>query len=88
MDEIGFSTVPSRMGKIISLKEVKRVDQITSAERSSLITLAFAVNAAENPSVTFLSIIFPRKKMNPLYLTYASKEKSALQKRVGMDAAK
>ena len=63
MDEIGFSTVPSRMGKIISLKEVKRVDQITSAERSSLITLAFAVNAAENPSVTFLSI--SEKKNEP-----------------------
>ena len=79
MDEIGFSTVPSRMGKIISLKEVKRVDQITSAKRSSLITLAFAVNAAENPSVTLLSI--SEKKNEPTLFNICIERNSQLCKR-------
>ena len=38
MDETGFSTVPTRMGKIVSPKGMKRVGQITSAERGSMIT--------------------------------------------------
>lgn len=72
MDETGFSTVPSKMGKIIALKGLKRVGQITSAERGSMITLAFAVNAAGNSIPPFY--LFPRQKMSPSYLEHASKE--------------
>lgn len=38
MDECGFSIFPSKMGKIISLKGVKHVGKITSAERGSIIS--------------------------------------------------
>lgn len=72
MDETGFSTVPSKMGKIISIKGLKRVGQITSAERGSMITLAFAVNASGNSLPPFY--IFPQKKMSPMYLTHAANE--------------
>lgn len=72
MDESGFSTVPTRMGKTISLQGMKRVGQIVSAERGSMITLAFAVSAAGNCLPPFY--LFPRKKMSPLYLEHASKE--------------
>jgi len=72
MDETGFATVPTRMGKTVSLKRVKRVGQITSAERGSMITLAFVVSASGNSIPPFY--LFPRKKLNPLYLTHASSE--------------
>lgn len=72
MDETGFSTVPSKMGKIVSLKGLKRVGQMTSAERGSMITLAFAVSASGNSLPPFY--LFPRKRMMPSFLEYASKE--------------
>lgn len=72
MDETGFSTVPTRMGKIVSLKGVKRVGQITSAERGSMIMSAFAVSASGNSMPPFY--LLPKKRMNPLYLTHASNE--------------
>lgn len=72
MDETGFSSVPTKMGKIISIKGLKRVGQVTSAERGSMITLAFAVSAIGNTIPPFY--IFPQKKMSPMYLTHASNE--------------
>lgn len=72
MDETGFTTVPNNIGKILSLKGLKRVGQITSAERGSLMTLALAVSASGNSIPPFY--IFPRKKMSPTYMEYASKE--------------
>ena len=62
MDETDFTTVPTKVGKVVSWKGVKRVGQITSAERGPLITLAFAVNEAGNTVPPFY--LFPKKKKN------------------------
>lgn len=45
MDETGFSTVPSKIGKVISLRGLKKVGQISGAERGTVMTMALAVNA-------------------------------------------
>lgn len=42
MDETGFSTVPSKVGKVISLKGMKRVGKIASGELGTMITMAMA----------------------------------------------
>ena len=57
---------------IISLKGVKRVLQITSAKRGSMITLDFAVSASCNSLPTFY--LSPKKKMHSTYLTHSSDE--------------
>lgn len=72
MDETGFSTVPSSMGKIISLKGLKRVGRTTSAERGSMITLAFGVSASGKQIPPFY--LFPRKNMSTNYRTFVSKD--------------
>lgn len=72
MDETGFSTVPSTMGKVISLKGLKRVGSITSAERGSMMTLAFAVSATGNTIPPFY--LFPRKNMSTSYREHVTRE--------------
>lgn len=71
-DESGFSTVPSKMGKIISMKSVKRVGQITSGERGTMITLAVAISAAGN---TILSFFCFREK-NGIIFTLNMRQKT------------
>jgi len=70
MDESGFSTVPTKVGKVISLKGSKRVGQVSSAERGTLVTMALAVNASGNSIPPFF--LFPRKKMQTTFLENAS----------------
>lgn len=70
MDETGFSTVPSKLGKVICLRGKKRVGQIVSAERGTMVTMALAVNAAGNSMPPFF--LFPRKKMQSTFLDNAS----------------
>lgn len=70
MDETGFSTVPSKVGKVISLKGTKRVGHITSRKRGALVTMALAVNAAGNSIPPFF--LFPRKNMQTIFLENAS----------------
>ena len=72
MDETGSSTVPTAMGKIVTLKGMKRVRQIVSAERGSLVILAFCVNAAGTQMPLFY--LFPRQRIDPAYLTQASQK--------------
>lgn len=72
MDETGFSTVPSNMDKIISLKCVKRVDKTTSAERGGMMTLAFAVCASGNTIPPFYLI--PRKNLSTTFREHVTKE--------------
>lgn len=72
MNETGFSTVPNKTGKVISMKGVKRVGQIVSAEREKMFTMAFAISAAGNTLPPFY--LFPKKKMSASYLEHASKE--------------
>lgn len=72
MDEIGFSTDPTNMGKIVSIKALKRVGQTKSSERGSMITLALAVSAAGNTLPPFY--LFPQQQMSPMYVTHATQE--------------
>lgn len=48
MDESGFSTVPTKIGKVIALKGARRVGQLEAAERGTMVTMALTVNAAGN----------------------------------------
>lgn len=61
MDETGFSTVPSKIGKVISLKGMKRVGLMAAQERGTMITMALAVSASGNSIPPFF--LFPRKNM-------------------------
>lgn len=70
MDETGFSTVPSKVGKVISLKGQKRVGKIASAERGSMITMALAVNAFGNSIPPMF--LFPSKNMQKHYMDGAT----------------
>lgn len=70
MDETGFSTVPTKIGKVISLKGMKRVGKIASAERGTMITMALAVSALGN-SIPPL-FLFPRKNMQTYFMDNAS----------------
>lgn len=70
MDETGFSTVPTKMGKVISEKGAKRVGVMTSQERGTMITMALAVNAAGNSLPPFF--IFPSKKMQSCFMDNVS----------------
>lgn len=69
MDETGFSTVPTKAGKVISLKGVKKVGTATPQERGTLVTMALAVNAMGNVITPFF--VFPRKKMRSHYMDHA-----------------
>lgn len=70
MDETGFSAVPTKIGKVISVRGVKKVGLISSAERGSMITMALAVNAEGNSIPPYF--LFPTKKMQGWYMDDAS----------------
>lgn len=70
MDESGFSTVPTKVGKIITEKGSRWVDQVASGERGVNITLAIAVNAIGRIIPPFF--LFPRKIMRESYMDNAS----------------
>ena len=70
MDETGFSTVPNKAGKVISLKGIKRVGTLTSAERGSMITMALAVSASGNSIPPFF--LFPRVRMQADFMDNCS----------------
>lgn len=72
MDETGFSTVPSKAGKVLSLKGVKRVGSMTSGERGTLTTMALSVNAAGGFIPPFF--VFSCKRMQNVYLEHATPE--------------
>jgi len=65
MDESGFSTVPTKIGKIIALKGVRRVGQLEGAERGTMITLALTVSASGSSIPPFF--LFPRKRMQSFF---------------------
>lgn len=70
MDETGFSTVPSKVGKVISLKGMKHVGQMASQERGSMVTMALAVSASGVMIPPFF--LFPRKNMQEAFMIGAS----------------
>ncbi|XP_031639161.1 uncharacterized protein LOC116351222 [Contarinia nasturtii] len=70
MDETGFPTVPTKFGKIIAVKGVKRVGQAASAERGTLVSMALAVNAVGGFVPPFF--VFPRKNMQSYFMDSAS----------------
>lgn len=57
MDETGITTV-QKSNKIVARRGFKQVGRITSAERGTLVTLAFAVSALGNNVPPYF--IFPR----------------------------
>lgn len=46
MDETGLTSVPKKVGKIISIKGKKQVGTLTSAERGQLVTVALCLSAS------------------------------------------
>lgn len=70
MDETGFSTVPSKVGKVIALKGSRRVGKIESAERGTMITMALTVSADGNSIPPFF--LFPRKNWQTFFLDNTS----------------
>lgn len=71
MDESGFSTVPNKFGKVIAVRGVRKVGQISSQERGTLISMALTVNAAGNSIPPFF--LFPTKNMQAKFIKHASK---------------
>ena len=70
MDETGFSTVPTKIGKVISLRGARRVGQMASQERGTTVTMAMSVNAEGNSISPFF--LFPRQNMQSTFLEQAS----------------
>lgn len=70
MDETGLSNVPTKIGKVISLKGLKKVGLMASQERGTMLTMALAVNAAGGSMPPFY--LFPRKNMQAVFLENAS----------------
>lgn len=70
MDETGFSTVATKVGKVISARGARKVGQMTGQERGTMVTMALAVNALGNSIPPFF--LFPRKKMQSAFLDNAS----------------
>ncbi|XP_018395735.1 PREDICTED: uncharacterized protein LOC108774189 [Cyphomyrmex costatus] len=70
MDESGFSNVPTKIGKVIALKGMKRIGKVEAAERDTMITLALTVIASGNSIPPFF--LFPRKKMQTCFLDNVS----------------
>jgi hypothetical protein len=64
-DEIGCTTV-QKCPKVVASKHCCQVGQVTSAERGTLVTVCFAVNAIGNVLPPFF--IFPRVKYNPVFV--------------------
>lgn len=65
MDETGVTTV-QKPDRIVGRRGFKQIGKLTSAERGTLVTAAFAVNAAGNAIPPFL--IFPRVKFHQHFL--------------------
>lgn len=59
MDESDFSTVPSKIGKVIALKGARRVGKLEAGERGTMVTMALTVSASGNSIPPFF--IFPLK---------------------------
>ncbi|XP_051168424.1 uncharacterized protein LOC127286152 [Leptopilina boulardi] len=70
MDESGFSTVATKIGKVIAQKGKRHVGKIEAAERGTMITLALTVNSAGNSIPPFF--LFPRKNMQSTFLDNVS----------------
>lgn len=70
MDESGFSTVPTKIGKVIALKGIRRVGKIEAAERGTMITMALTVCANGNAIPPFF--LFPRKNMQSAFMDNTS----------------
>ena len=70
MDESGFSTVPTKIGRVIASKGIRRVGKVEAAERGSMITMALTVDANGNSLPPFF--LFPRKKMQSCFLDNVS----------------
>ncbi|XP_031637668.1 uncharacterized protein LOC116350086 [Contarinia nasturtii] len=69
MDESGFSTVPTKFGKVIAVKGLKRIGLAAAAERDNLVTMALSVNADGNSVPPFF--VFPRKNMQSYFMDSA-----------------
>ena len=69
-DKSGFSTVPSKISTVIALRGMRRVDQIASAERGTMVTMALIVSAGGNSIPPFF--IFPRQRMETSFLDNVS----------------
>lgn len=69
MDETGLSTVQSKVGKVISLRGLKKVGSIMSQERGTLVTMALGVNASGAYIPPFF--VYPRKNMRSYYMNQA-----------------
>ncbi|GBN39962.1 hypothetical protein AVEN_275079-1 [Araneus ventricosus] len=61
VDETGVTTV-QKPNKIIDRRGFSQIGRMTSSERGSLVTMAFAVNATGNSVPPYF--IFPRKKVS------------------------
>lgn len=66
----GVPTTVQECPKVIASKHVRQVGQVTSAERGSLVTVRFAVNALGNVIPPFF--IFPRVKYNESFVASGS----------------
>ncbi|XP_031639947.1 uncharacterized protein LOC116351929, partial [Contarinia nasturtii] len=69
MDETGFSTVPTKIGKIVGRKGAKNVGVMASAERGTLVSMVACVSASGTYCPPFW--IFPRKNMRSIFLERA-----------------
>ena len=81
VDETGVPTVPTKLPKILSLKGMKRVGKIVSAERGKTVTLVCSMNAAGN----FIppAFVFPRVRMCKDFLDSAPPESLAMAHKSG-----
>lgn len=70
MDESGFSTVASKIGKVIALKGMRKVGKIEGAERGTMVTMALTVCANGNAIPPFF--LFPRKNMQSTFMDNAA----------------
>ena len=70
MDETGFSAVPTKIAKVILMRGMRRVGQILTQARESMITMSLAVNAEGNSILPFF--LFPRQNMQSTLMENAS----------------
>ncbi|XP_033232015.1 uncharacterized protein LOC117182996 [Belonocnema kinseyi] len=70
MDAANFSSVPTKIGKVIAFRGSRQVGQIASQERGISITMALAVNAEGGSIPPFF--LFPRKNMQSCFMEDAS----------------
>lgn len=70
MDETGFSTVPTKIGRVVSRRGIRHVGSVAAQERGTLVTMAACINAAGTALPPFW--VFPRQKMRSIFLEHAS----------------